>query len=359
MWIHDLLHMVDDRHASDLILTVGAPPILKIHKMLNWTDLDVITADSIRTFAREFFTDDHLEELRVQKELNFSYSVPGLARFRVNVFLQRGSIGVVFRRISSDILSFEQLNLPGPAMKYLSELKQGLVLVTGPMGCGKTTTLASMVEYINNYHTLHIITIEDPIEYLFKHKKSIIEQREVYQDTSSFSAALRTVMRQSPDIVSIGELHDLETISAALTVAETGVLVLGTLHAPNAVETINRIVDIFPAAQQQQIRFQLSSSLAGVISQQLIPRCDTEGLVVATEILVCLPNVKTMIRESNIHQILNVIETGSRFHMQTMDQSLINLYEKKQITKADLGLRLRDKNFNYEDKDKIKRDESF
>jgi twitching motility protein PilT len=259
------------------------------------------------------------------------------------VFFQRNSLAAALRRIPFEIPALETLNLPVRPIEKLSRLQNGLVIVSGPVGSGKSTTLAAMIELINHERECHVITIEDPIEYLFKHKKSLIEQREIPQDTKSFGSALRNVMRQNPDVILIGEMRDLETVKAALTAAETGALVLTTLHAPCAAEVINRIVDFFSPEHQRQIRAQLAATLAGVISQILMPALGQKGLIAACEVLLCLPNVKTLIREGKTHQIQNVIETSAKHGMQSMDQVLLNLYRQKLISNDDFLLHILDR----------------
>ena len=286
---------------------------------------------------------EQIELYRQQKELDLSYNVEGLARFRVNVHQQRGSIAAALRRIPLKLPSFKELGLPEAVIKRLCTARSGLVLVTGQAGSGKTTTLASMIDYINKNRSSHVITIEDPIEFLHKHNKSIVEQREVYKDSSSFGTALRYIMRQNADVILIGEMRDLETISTAITASETGQLVLATLHTIEASETINRIIDVFPWRQQQQIRVQLSTTLTGVISQRLLPKAHKDGRIVACEIMLGVPSIRHLIREGNVHQIYNVIETGAKHGMQSMDQDLIKLYQNKLITKDELLYNLKDK----------------
>ena len=336
MEMMDLFQIAEERKASDILLTVGVPPVLRVDKRIVQTNLERLSVDSIKQLIYSLLKDEHIHVLESERELNFSYSASGIARFRANIFFQRNILAAAFRRIPFEIPSLEELGLPVEILKKLSRLKSGLVIVSGPVGSGKTTTLAAMVELINTEQEEHIIAIEDPIEFLFKHKKSIVEQREIPSDTRSFGAALKNIMRQNPDVILVGEIRDTETVRAAITAAETGALVLTTLHAPNASEVINRIIDFFSPEHQRQIRIQLASTLAGVVSQALIPSLSEKGLVLACEILICQPNIKTLIREGKVHQILNVMETSSRQGMQSMDQILISLYRQKRISSDDL-----------------------
>ena len=311
--------------SSDLHLKVGSPPGLRIHGDLMPIDGEpALTPDALRTLIYEILSDEHREKLEREKELDFAYSLPGVARFRVNVFFQRGSLGAVFRVIPFKILTLDELNMPD-VLKTLALKPRGLVLVTGPTGSGKSTTLAAMVDYINSSRRCHILTIEDPIEFLHKDKLSYVNQREVESDTRSFSEALKRALRQDPDVILIGEMRDLETISAAITAAETGHLVFGTLHTIGAAPTVDRIIDVFPPHQQEQIRMQLSITLQGVISQVLLPRKDGSGRVAALEILVATPGIRNLIREGKTHMIGNMIQAGGGLGMVSLDQSLGNL----------------------------------
>ena len=343
MEIMDLLQMTNEAGASDLILVVGSPPALRVDGVVRPTELEPLNPKEAERLIYSMLTKEQVELYRQQKELDLSYNVEGLARFRVNVHQQRGSIAAALRRIPLKIPSFKELGLPEAVIQRLCTARSGLVLVTGQAGSGKTTTLASMIDYINKNRSCHVITIEDPIEFLHKHNKSIVEQREVYKDSSSFGTALRYIMRQNADVILIGEMRDLETISTAITASETGQLVLATLHTIEASETINRIIDVFPWRQQQQIRVQLSTTLTGVISQRLLPKAHKDGRIVACEIMLGVPSIRHLIREGSVHQIYNVIETGAKHGMQSMDQDLIKLYQNKLITKDELLYNLKDK----------------
>jgi twitching motility protein PilT len=291
-----------------------------------------MTAAETKRLAYSILTDAQKYKFEEENELDLSFGVKGLSRFRANIFIQRGAVAAAIRTIPFKILSFEELGLP-KVVKDLAAKPKGLILVTGPTGSGKSTTLAAMIDKINNERHCHIITIEDPIEYLHHHKRALINQREVNADTQTFSKALKYVLRQDPDIVLIGEMRDLETMEAAMTVAETGHLCLATLHTNSCVQTINRIVDVFPPHQQPQVRAQLSFVLEGVLSQQLIPRAGGEGRVLGLEIMVPNMAIRNLIREDKIHQLYGVMQSGqSKFGMQTMNQSLYNLYQRKNIT---------------------------
>lgn len=339
----DLLQVANDANASDLILVVGSAPALRVDGAVRVTDLPVLTPKEAERLIFSILNERQLAEYKERRELDLSYAVSGMARFRVNVHQQRGSIAAAMRRIPLEIPTLKELNLPVGIITELCRLRSGLVLVTGQAGSGKTTTQAAMINVINSERACHVITIEDPIEYLHRHKKAIVEQREVYSDSASFSTALRHIMRQNPDIILIGEMRDLETISTAVTASETGQLVLATLHTIDASETMNRIIDVFPWRQQQQIRVQLASTIRGVISQRLLPRAHGKGLIVACEIMIGTPAVKNLLREGNVHQLQNVIETGAKYEMQSMDQALITLYQKKLIDKNELLFNIRDK----------------
>ena len=321
-----------NRGASDLHLTVGVPPMVRCHGSLCPLDAPVLTADDTRGLVYSILTEEQQAELEDRWEFDLAHSVPGHARFRVNVYMQRGGIGAAFRAIPMRIRSFEELGIP-PRVADLVLKPRGFVLVTGPTGSGKSTTLATMIDHINKHRTDHIITIEDPIEYLHTHGRSVINQREVGADTKSFATALKYILRQDPDVVLIGEMRDLETVSAALTAAETGHLVLATLHTQDAAQTIDRVIDVFPPHQQQQVRVQLAGTLQGIVSQQLLPTADGLGRAVATEILVVTPAVRNLIREGKTHQIQTTIETGHQHGMITMDRSLATLCKRGIITR--------------------------
>lgn len=333
--LYDLLKQMIDRGASDLHVTTGSPPRLRIDGKLIPIDHPPLTPVDTKNLCYSILTDAQKHRFEENNELDLSFGIKGLSRFRANIFMQRGAVAGAFRTIPFGIKTFNELGLPD-IINELVKKPRGLIVVTGPTGSGKSTTLAAMVDRINEERYDHIITIEDPIEYLHGHKKSIINQREVNADTTSFKAALKYVLRQDPDVVLIGEMRDLETIEAALTVSETGHLTLATLHTNSAVQTINRIIDVFPSHQQEQIRVQLSFVLEGIISQQLIPKKSGQGRVLAVEILIPNPAVRNLIREDKIHQIYSIMQTGqARSGMQTMNQSLLELYTKGLISYED------------------------
>jgi twitching motility protein PilT len=329
--VNDLLAKVTELGASDLHLTVGLPPTVRIHGTITpLEDFPVLNGSEIRRMMYSILNARQREKFEGELELDTSYSVPNMGRFRVNVFIQRDSVGAVMRSIPFEIVPLERLGLP-LSISALAALPRGLVLCTGPTGSGKSTTLASLVDVINVGKALHIMTVEDPIEFLHHHKKSIVNQREVGEDTKSFATALKHVLRQDPDVILVGEMRDLETISTALTAAETGHLVFGTLHTQDAPQSIDRIIDVFPAHQQQQIRVQLASALQGVVCQQLVPRLNGTGRLVACEVLIATAAVRNLIREGKTHQIYSTMQAGGRYGMQTMDQSLANLVRAGQI----------------------------
>ncbi len=322
--IDDLLRELVSRDASDLHIKPGLPPIMRVHGKLTRTDHDVLTSEQSETLLRSVLNEERWARLESYKELDLSYQVPGLSRFRVNMLWQRGEMGAVFRVIPFKIRTIDELGLP-EVTKTLALLPRGLILVTGPTGSGKSTTLAAMVHHINTNRKLHVMTIEDPIEYMHTDKVSIINQRELGVDTHSFADALKHVMRQNPDVILVGEMRDLETIQLAITAAETGHLVMSTLHTVDAAQTIDRIVDVFPPDQQAQIRTQLSVTLQAVVSQTLLPTKDGTGRTAAFEILVCTPAVRTLIREGKTHQLYLDIQTGAEHGMQTLDGHLLSL----------------------------------
>ncbi len=330
-----MLQIMVEKGASDMHITVGSPPQIRIHGGLVPLDFPVLTPSETKQLLYSVLTDDQKHRFEEESELDFSFGLKGLSRFRGNLFLQRGTVGGAIRMIPFKISTFEELNLP-KVVKELVQKPKGLILVTGPTGSGKSTTLATMMDWINSNHNGHIITVEDPIEFIHSHKKSIVNQREVTSDTKSFKAALRHILRQDPDVVLIGELRDLETIEAALTLSETGHLTFGTLHTNSADQTINRIIDVFPANQQPQIRVQLSFVLTGVLSQQLIPLATGQGRAMAMEIMVPTPAIRNLIREGKIHQVYSSMQTGQGEHgMMTMNQSLLELYRKREISYED------------------------
>ncbi len=333
--IDQLLKLVVDSNASDIHIGVDASPIIRIDEKLQKTDYGILSKDSARELIYSMLTAERIKKFESEQELDFSFEVSDMGRFRVNIFQQRGNIGCSIRLIPFTIMSFEECGLPVETTKSLCKRPKGLVLVTGATGSGKSTTLASMVDYINDERACHIVTIEDPIEFVHKNKKALIDQREVYQDTHSFSAALKHVLRQDPDVILIGEMRDLETIETALICAETGHLVFATLHTSDSVQTINRVIDVFPGSQQQQIRTQLSFVLIGIIAQQLIPKSSGLGRVLATEVLIANPAIRSLIRESKLHQVYSTIQTGQKEGMCTMNQSLYELYKKGKISYED------------------------
>lgn len=330
--IKELLINAHKNKASDLHITVNSSPIFRINGQLTTFKKELLTSDDTRKMAKAIMTDSDWNTFLERGELDFSYSIKRVARFRVNVYMQRQSVGFVARIIQTDIPTMEQLDMP-LVLKELAEKSQGLVLVTGPTGSGKTTTLAAMIDYINENESKHIITLEDPIEYLHSHKKSIVHQREVGLDTQNFANGLRASLRQDPDVILVGEMRDLETISTAITAAETGHLVLATLHTNSASQTINRIIDVFPPYQQSQVRIQLASVLAGIISQRLLPNIDGTGRLAATEILMNQPAVANLIRNEKVDQITNILQTSSSQGMHTLEMSVNKLLEKNAITK--------------------------
>ncbi|MGH9177088.1 MAG: PilT/PilU family type 4a pilus ATPase [Acidimicrobiales bacterium] len=330
--VNDLLERVVDLGGSDLHLTSGIPPSVRVHGDIKpLTEFPVMTASEIRRMIYAILTQKQRERFENDLELDTSHSVPGLGRFRVNVFLQRDAVGSVMRVIPFEVVPFEKLGLPQAALQF-AHLPRGLVLVTGPTGSGKSTTLASMVDIVNASKPCHIMTVEDPIEFLHHHKAAVVNQREVGEDTYSFASALKHVLRQDPDVILVGEMRDLETISTAITAAETGHLVFATLHTQDAPQSVDRIIDVFPAHQQEQVRTQLAAALQGIVTQQLIPTRDGRGRCVAAEILVATPAVRNLIREGKTHQIYSAMQAGGKYGMQTMDASLAGLVKKGAIS---------------------------
>lgn len=345
MSIVELLKLAHHNKASDVHVTVGIPPVFRINgKLVQVQNIDKMLPKDTEKIAIELLSDKQFDRLKDQGEIDFSYAIHGIGRFRVNVYSQRGSYSIAIRPIPLEIPKHETLGLPD-VLKSLSEKKRGLILVTGPTGSGKSTTLATMIDHINTNRKCHVLTLEDPIEYLHRHKNSIINQREIGYDTSSYSTALRAALRQDPDVILIGEMRDLETISIAVTAAETGHLVLATLHTIGAVSTVDRIVDVFPAEQQQQIRVQLGSVLQGVVSQQLVRRSDGSGRIGAFEIMLCNQAVRNLIREGKSHQLLSSIQTGRKIGMMSMDASLVDLYKSQKITIEEAIAHAVDKSF--------------
>ena len=332
--LRELLDEMTQKRASDLHLTAGVPPEFRIDGQMTPTAHEVLSPELTAQLCYSVMSDEQRKRFETTKELDFSFGVKGLARFRANVFLQRGVVSMAVRQIPYEILPMEKLGLPPVAREFTNHHK-GLVLVTGPTGSGKSTTLASMLDKINATRQAHIITIEDPIEYIHHHKKCIVNQREIGADTASFPTALKYVLRQDPDIILIGEMRDLETVEAALTIAETGHLVFATLHTNSTYEAINRIVDVFPADQQKQIHTQLAFTLQGVITQQLIPHSSRTGRVMVAEVLVCTPAIRAVIREGKTHQIYSLMQAGQRFGMQTMNQALLQAVLDKALSHSD------------------------
>jgi twitching motility protein PilT len=331
MEIRDLLLMCIDKGASDLHITENEPPILRIDGRLVRTELEKLNKQDLKKMVYGVLSNSQKEIFERELELDFSLALPELDRFRVNIHTQKGSVEAAFRRIPLEIPSVEKLGLP-QIMIDLANKPNGLVLVTGPTGMGKTTTLAAMINHINSNRECLITCIEDPIEFIFANKRSVVKQREVYSDTHSFAQALRHALRQDPNVIVVGEMRDLETISTALTAAETGHLVLATLHTPDAPQTVARIIDVFPPHQQQQVKMQLSDCLQGVISQLLLPHISGTGRVLSTEVMVATPGIRNLIREQEIEQIPTLMQTGSQHGMYTMDKSLKALHQKGLIS---------------------------
>ncbi|MGH3144547.1 MAG: type IV pilus twitching motility protein PilT [Rubrobacter sp.] len=325
--LDDYLFDAIEAGASDLHVTLGLPPMIRVMGEVRPLDYEPLTASGTRALLYDVLSNEQRRRLENDWELDLAYTVPRVARFRVNVYFQRGSIGAAFRAIPHKIRTLRELGLP-KAVEDLTRKPRGLVLVTGPTGSGKSTTLASMIDRINETRNEHIMSVEDPIEFLHAHKRCIVNQREVGRDTRSFALALKYVLRQDPDVILVGEMRDLETISLAVTAAETGHLVLGTLHTQDAPQTIDRIIDVFPSHQQHQVRVQLANALQGVVTQAIIPRLDGEGRVVACEVLVPTPGVRNLIREGKNHQISSAMQTGGKFGMQTMEAALVDLVHR-------------------------------
>jgi len=331
--LNDILTQMVSKNASDLHLTVGSPPRIRINGQLIDFNKDKLTPDNIKNLLNDYLDENKKVQLKSGKEIDFSIGISGVSRFRVNIFKQRSNLVATFRRLPYEVPDVNALGLPETVIN-LTKSKKGLILITGGTGSGKSTTLAALIQKISNEYSHHIITIEDPIEYLYNHSKSLVNQREVGTDTNNYSSALRSVLRQDPDVVAIGELRDVESMAAAITIAETGHLVLGTLHTNNASGTITRLVDAFPPEKQNIIRTNLSMSLLAILSQQLIPNLHNERSL-AIEILINTPSIKALIRENNIHQLDNYILSGSKDGMIRMDDSILNLYKDQQISKEE------------------------
>lgn len=329
--VDELLQLVVEKKGSDLHLAAGVPPVLRIDGKLLATNYDVLSDFEVQRMIYAVLTDEQIRTFETDYELDCSYELKEVSRFRVNVYRDRGSVAVAFRVIPSKIPTIRELGLP-LVLEDLSRRARGLVLVTGPTGSGKSTTLAAMIGQINNERSEHIITIEDPIEYLHNHRRSLVNQRELGADTRTFAQALRHALREDPDVILVGEMRDLETMSLAITAAETGHLVFSTVHTNSAAQTVDRIVDVFPSGQQEQIRIQLSNTLEAVLSQQLLPRAGTPGRIAAMEIMIASPAVRNLVREAKAHQITSIIQTSAHLGMQTMDQCLRDLYQRGLIT---------------------------
>jgi twitching motility protein PilT len=330
--IEHLLRSGFELKASDIHITVGIPPVMRINGDLRRYGTDPITPDETEGMARAIIPEKSWEHFKSKGELDFSYGIPGISRFRVNAYHQRGCVSLAIRIVPTRIPTLEELELP-EILKKISEKPQGLVLVTGPTGSGKSTTLASMIQYMNMSMRKHIVTLEDPIEYLHKHGNSIIDQREIGFDTNNFANGLRAALRQDPDVILVGEMRDLDTIQTAITAAETGHLVLGTLHTSSAPATINRIIDVFPPGQQAQVRIQLASVLVSVISQRLLPTVDKKGRRSATEILINNAAVANLIRNEKIHQIISIMQTSRIYGMHTLEMNIKELVQQGIISK--------------------------
>lgn len=326
MHIDDLLRDMLERNASDLHICVGVPPVIRVDGQLMPLNYPKLVASDIQRLMYDILSDEQIRRFEERWELDFSYTVQSVARFRVNIFKDKGAVAAAFRLIPAKIPTIRELGLP-VVLEALTRKPRGLILVTGPTGSGKSTTLAAMINQINNERSTHIISIEDPIEYLHSHKFSIINQRELGQDTKEFAHALRSALREDPDVILVGEMRDLDTMTNAIQAAETGHLVFATLHTSSAAQTVDRIVDAFPAGQQEQIRLMLSNSLEAVLCQQLLPRAGQPGRVCAMEVMIATPAIRNLIREAKSHQIASIIQTSANAGMMTMDQHLCELYQ--------------------------------
>jgi twitching motility protein PilT len=330
----EVLSKMVEARASDVHLTPGSPPVLRVRgQIMPMEDYPELTPQQTRDVVYSILNDDQRKRFENQKALDFAYAIPGVARFRVNTYFQRGAISAALRHTPDQIPALDELGLP-PIIREFTKKPRGFVLVTGPTGSGKSTTLASMVDIINKEREEHILTIEDPIEFLHSHQKCIVNQREIGSDALDFAGALRSALRQDPDVILVGEMRDLETISTALTAAETGHLVFATLHTQSASQTVDRVIDVFPPHQQGQVRMQLSVALQGIVTQQLLPTADGSGRVVATEVLVPTPAIRNLIREGKTHQIYSAIQTSGAVGMQTMDSDLASLVRQGKINRA-------------------------
>lgn len=331
MKLRELLDIQISHHASDLILKVGSAPLLRVHGDLTPLNAPALADVDIESAMVEILNKEQVTEFRKEMELDFSYEIPSVARYRVNMFKQKGHIGAVFRLIPSRIPTIDELGFP-PILKEMAMRPRGLIIVTGPSGCGKSTTQAAILNHSNANESVHIVTVEDPVEFVHANKKAVISQREVGRDTDSFANALKFVLRQDPDVILVGEMRDLETISLAITAAETGHLVVTTLHTTDTISTIDRIIDVFPSHQQNQIRMQISLNLVGVISQVLVKRADKKGRIAAYEILIATSPIRNLIREAKTHQLASILQTSQKQGMITMDACLANLVRSKLVT---------------------------
>ena len=339
--MNDLLHLILDEGGSDLHVSVGVPPTIRINGGMVNLDTDPLNAEDTERLMKSVTSENNQQKLRSEGGVDFGFAFGDRARFRVSVFKQKGNVSIVMRVIPNEKLTLEKIGLP-VMIKDLLFRPRGLILVTGPTGSGKSTTLASMVNIINRERDAHIITVEDPIEFYHEHMRSVVTQREIGVDVPSFAEALRRALRQDPDVILVGEMRDLETIQAAVTAAETGHLVFGTLHTTGAAETIDRIVDAFPTTQQEQIRTQLAASIIAVVSQVLMPRCDKPGRIAGFEIMVSTPSIKALIRDGKTYRITSDIQTGAKFGMNTLDAHLIALYSKEVISYGELITKCKD-----------------
>lgn len=331
--LRELLEEMVKMNASDLHLTVGSPPVVRVDGKLQRLNYDPLTSDQTKKLSYSMLTEKQKLKFEQNSELDFSFGIESMSRFRCNVFMQRGNVAVVLRQIPYKIRTFDELGLPKVIADF-AKLPRGLVLVTGPTGSGKSTTLAAIIDKINRERPVHIITVEDPIEYLHRHQTALINQREVYSDTNSFASALKYALREDPDVVLVGEMRDLETIESAISISETGHLAFATLHTNSASESINRIVDSFPTNQQEQVRVSLSFSLQAIVSQTLIPKTGG-GRVLAMEIMVATPAIRALVRDDKVHQMYSMIQSGQKYGMKTMNQSLAELYTTGKISLND------------------------
>ena len=330
--IEELVQQLVERGGSDLHISAGSPPMIRVNGKLVSTEQEILDNEAAQKLIYGILDKDQILRFEKELELDMSFGISGLGRFRTNVFQQRGSVGAVLRIVPYEIKPMRDLNLPVKLCEEICSRPKGLILVTGTTGSGKSTTLAAMIDHVNRSRNDHIIIVEDPIEFVHRNKASLVHQREVGSDTHGFRQALRTALRQDPDVIMVGEIRDQETIAAALTIAETGHLTFATLHTNDVVQTVNRLIDVFPAHQQQQIRTQLSFTVQAVFCQQLVERSDGRGRLLAAEIMIATPAVRSLIREDKIHQLTSVIQTGGRIGMRTMNQALHDLYRQNQIT---------------------------